>query len=84
MVAVLAGGTVDVLCHAAVRARNLGVMMVVCRDAALLQGAARQAGSVIQVSPTQASRTLAIHCSVAGCLSQSLLIMAQFDGVESS
>lgn len=37
VVAVLSGGTVDVLCHAAVRARNAGVMLAACRSAAGLQ-----------------------------------------------
>jgi hypothetical protein len=32
-VAVLGGGTVDMLCHAAVRARNTGVLLAVCRSA---------------------------------------------------
>jgi hypothetical protein len=47
--AVLSGGTIDVLCHAAVRARNTGVLLAACRSAAGLAALRDLEGQVVAV-----------------------------------
>jgi hypothetical protein len=59
-VAILSGGTVDVLSHAAVRARNLGVMLAVCRDPDLLHEARRHADAVVCVSAAEVRPYIAL------------------------
>jgi hypothetical protein len=56
VVAVLSGGTVDVLCHAAVRARNAGVMLAACRLATGPEGFRELEGQLVTVEAV--SRTL--------------------------
>ena len=53
MVAVLTAGGVDVLCHAAVRARNLGVLLAACRDPALLDGVRALQGGLVAATAEQ-------------------------------
>lgn len=61
VVAILSGGTVDVLSHAAVRARNLGVMLAVCRDPDLLHEARRHADAVVCVSAAEGGKGISME-----------------------
>lgn len=47
--AVLSGGIIDVLCHAAVRARNTGVLLAACREPQLLQELRALEGQLVTV-----------------------------------
>lgn len=49
----LTGGSVDVLCHAAVRARNLGVLLAACRDPALLADVRALQGTFVSITAGQ-------------------------------
>ncbi len=53
VVAVMAAGGVDVLCHAAVRARNLGLLLAACRDSALLECVRSLEGAIVSVEAAQ-------------------------------
>ena len=51
--AVITSDTLDVLCHAAVRARNCAVLLATCSDAGLLAGLRQLSGSYVQLTMSQ-------------------------------
>ena len=70
VVAVLSGGTVDVLCHAAVRARNAGVLLAACRSAAGLEEFRGLEGQLVAVEAVRF--TLNAACDSASRLVSAL------------
>ena len=74
-VAVLTAGSVDVLCHAAVRARNTGVLLAACRDAGVLEQlrglhGRRVAVAADKVGEGRVGRGAAQEGECAGCTSK--------------
>jgi alpha-glucan,water dikinase len=65
---VLSGGSVDVLCHAAVRARDAGVMLAACRSAAGLEEFRHLEGRLVTVEAAKGSVAVTAAGAAAGNL----------------
>eukprot|EP00854_Cymbomonas_tetramitiformis_P001462 gene1462-2085_t len=63
VVAVISSGSVDMLSHSAIRARNQGVLLACCSDAEELAPFAKMAGEAVQVSVTADGKVSVGECA---------------------